>query len=155
MSFFSILTLTIYLIYLLIDSIVIYGVYAHLTYEGTKFFLKMVDDCSRFTWLYPLKHKSEASIYVKKNFTMVQTQFGVSIKCLKSNNAKELALAEFLASIGTLHQFSCVERPKQNSVAERKHQHLLNVARALYFQSKVPISFWGDCVSTTCNSRNF
>ena len=79
---------------------------------------------------------------------MVQTQFGVSIKCLRSNNAKELALTQFLASMGTLHQFSCVERPEQNSVVERKHQHLLNVARALFFHSKVPISFWGDCVTT-------
>ena len=78
---------------------------------------------------------------------MVQTQFFVSIKCLRSDNAKELALTQFLASIGTLHQFSYVERPKQNSVVERKHQHLLNVARALYFQSKVHISFWGNCVT--------
>lgn len=126
----------------------IWGPYAHPTYEGKRFFLTLVDDCSRFTWLFLLKHKSEASIYVQQFFAMVQTQFGVSIKCLRSDNAKELTLTEFLASTGTLHQFSCVERPEQNSVVEMKHQHLLNVARALYFQSKVPISFWGDCVTT-------
>jgi len=57
-------------------------------------------------------HKFEASIYVQTFFTMVQTQFGVSIKCLRSDNAKELALTHFLASMGTFHQFSYVERPE-------------------------------------------
>lgn len=79
---------------------------------------------------------------------MVKTQFGKTIKCIRSDIARELALTDFLQAQGVMHKLSCVERPQQNLVVKCKHQHLLNVAWALYFQSKVPIAFWGECVAS-------
>ncbi|XP_072058054.1 uncharacterized protein [Arachis hypogaea] len=73
-------------------------------------------------------------------------EFTTRVKQVRSDNVGELMLLDYLNSEGMLHQFSCVERPEQNAIVERKHQHLLNVARALFFQSKAPIAFWGDCV---------
>jgi len=58
-----------------------------------------------------------------------------------------VAHVAYLLSKGIIHQTSCVPTHQQNGVVERKHKHLLETSRANLFQSKLPIKFWGDCVS--------
>lgn len=48
----------------------------------------------------------------------------------------------FYKSKGILHQRSCVECPQQNGIVEHKHQHILNIARSLFFQSNILKTFW-------------
>ena len=68
------------------------------------------------------------------------------IKCIRSDNGTEFCLQNFFKSKGILHQLTCVNTPQQNLIAEKKNQHILNVARALMFQFQIPLSYCDDCV---------
>lgn len=47
---------------------------------------------------------------------------------------------------GIIHQRSYADSPQQNGAVERKHRHLLEIARALFFQAHLPFYLCGDSV---------
>lgn len=122
------------------------------TYDGKRYFMTLVDDFSKYTWLFLMNTKAESTIVLKMVLTLVQTQFDYKFKCLMSDNGIEFfneQVNSFLVQHGIIHQSSCVYTPQHNSKVERKHRSILNMARALRFQAFVPLQFRGECVSTT------
>lgn len=124
----------------------VWGPYSTISLLGHKYFLTLVDDYSRFTWVIFLKNKSETKNHIINFVAYLENQFNTSLKCLRSDNGTEFALNDFFLSKGIIHQKSCVETPQQNGVVERKHQHILNVARSFFFHSNVPLTMWNFCV---------
>ncbi|KAD2804249.1 hypothetical protein E3N88_37626 [Mikania micrantha] len=54
----------------------------------------------------------------------------------------------FYAKHGIVLETTCPHTPQQNGVVERKHRHVLEMARAIRFEANLPIKFWGECILT-------
>ncbi|KAG7551493.1 Ribonuclease H-like superfamily [Arabidopsis thaliana x Arabidopsis arenosa] len=72
-----------------------WGPFAVASYDGYKYFLTIVDDHSRATWVYLLRNKSEAITVLPGFVSMVETQFGVKVKAVRSDNAPEFNFTKF------------------------------------------------------------
>ena len=81
----------------------VWGPYSTPTLEGFKYFLTMVDDSTRATWIFFMKSKSEVRQLITSFYTMIHTQFGVKIKSVRTNNAMEFHMPEFYSSNGIIH----------------------------------------------------
>ncbi|KAJ0733050.1 putative RNA-directed DNA polymerase [Helianthus annuus] len=129
----------------------VWGPYKLASYEGYKYFLTVVDDFSRTVWCYLLKSKIEVFENIISFYELILTQFKIKIKVFRSDNGTEFVnnkMSMFCKEKGILHQTSCPYTQQQNGVVERKHRHLLNIARALMYQGGLPLRFWSDCVLT-------
>nr|KYP37239.1 Retrovirus-related Pol polyprotein from transposon TNT 1-94 [Cajanus cajan] len=103
------------------------------------------------------KIKSETLDMLKTFYTIIKRQFNVDVKKIRSDNGTEFTNSSFQRYIreeGIVHETSCVGAPQQNARVERKHWHILNVARALRFEANLPIHFWGECVLTATHLIN-
>ncbi|KAJ9547057.1 hypothetical protein OSB04_019600 [Centaurea solstitialis] len=120
--------------------------------SGSKWFVTFIDDCTRVSWIYLLKAKSDVSRIFPIFHVMIQNQFGTKIKHFRSDNARDYfnqILSSYFQKEGIIHESSCVATPQQNGVAERKNRHLLECTRALLFQHNIPKSYWGEAILTS------
>ena len=121
------------------------------TSSRATYFLTVIDDFSRIVWVFLLTTKFVVSSLLENFCAMTITQFGKQVQRVRADNGTEfLPLTPYFANHGILFETTCPYTPRQNARVERKHRHLLNVARALRFQAHLSLSFWGECVMTAC-----
>ena len=61
------------------------------------YFITFINDFSHKSWVYFLKHKSETFGIFQDFKSMVEKEYGESIKILKTNNGGELTKNEYYA----------------------------------------------------------
>jgi transposase InsO family protein len=89
---------------------------------GRHYFLLLVDDDTRYTWVVLLTAKSEASSAIKRIQAAIEKECGRKLRVLRIDNQGEFTAAEFATYCvdeGITRHFSAPYTPQQNGVVER------------------------------------
>ncbi|GJV05723.1 putative ribonuclease H-like domain-containing protein [Tanacetum coccineum] len=119
--------------------------------------LVVTDDLSRFSWVFFLGTKDETYSILKDFVTFIENQLNKKVKAIRCDNGTEFKnskLIELCGSKGIKRDYSNARTPQQNRVAERKNRTLIEAARTMLADSKLPTMFWTEAVSTACYVLN-
>ncbi|GJV44999.1 putative ribonuclease H-like domain-containing protein [Tanacetum coccineum] len=119
--------------------------------------LVVTDDYSRFTWVFFLATKDETSDILKSFITNIENLVDHKVKVIRYDNGTEFKnreMNQFYEIKGILRQFSVARTPQQNGVAKRRNRTLIEAARTMLANSKLPTTFWAEAVNTACYVQN-
>jgi transposase InsO family protein len=135
----------------------LFGSIAYISIGGSKYCLVIVDDYSRFIWVFFLQDKSQTQETLKGFLRRAQNDFILRIKKIRSDNGTEFKNSQiegFLEYEGIKHEFSSPYTPQQNGVVERKNRTLLDMARTMLEEYKTSDRFWVEAINTACYAIN-
>ena len=135
----------------------LFGPTSHDSLGNKKYCLVIVDDYSRYCWVFFLKLKSETQQIFIDFANEQQRQHEVTIKIIRSDNGSEFknyTLNGWLCDEGIKHQYSAAYTPQQNGVAERKNRTLMDMARSMMDEFQSSQNFWAETISAAFHYSN-
>ncbi|GJY07594.1 ribonuclease H-like domain-containing protein [Tanacetum coccineum] len=103
------------------------------------------------------KKNDETSGILKSFITGIENLVDHKVKVIRCDNGTEFKnreMNQFCEMKGILRQFSVARTPQQNGVAERRNRTLIEAARTMLADSKLPTTFWAEAVNTACYVQN-
>jgi transposase InsO family protein len=122
------------------------------TPSDSRYFLLLVDDCSRFMWLRTLRSKDQAADAIKQFQFMAEAETGRKLKAFWTDHGGEFTFVEFMEHCieqGMRRQMTAPYTPQQNGVVECRNQTVIGTARCLLKSKSLPGWLWGEAVATT------
>ncbi|GJY84995.1 putative ribonuclease H-like domain-containing protein, partial [Tanacetum coccineum] len=93
--------------------------------------------------------KSCKDLFNKGLTSFIENQLNKKVKAIRCDNGTEFKnskLIELYGSKGIKRDYSNARTPQQNGVAERKNRTLIEAARTMLADSKLPTMFWTEAV---------
>lgn len=111
--------------------------------NGYKYYLVFVDHFTRYSWLYPLKSKSDVATIFPLFHAKIEKMFSHKLKSIYTDGGIEyIKLKLYFNSNGISHYVSPPYTPERIGIAERKHRHIVETALTLLSHSSAPQKFW-------------
>nr|GEV26198.1 hypothetical protein [Tanacetum cinerariifolium] len=100
-----------------------------------------------------LKTKNETSGILRKFITEIENLKDLKVKIIRCDNGGEFRnkeMNDFCSQKGIKREFNNVRTPQQNGVAKRRNRTLIEAARTMLADAKLPVTFWAEAVNTAC-----
>nr|GEU96887.1 hypothetical protein [Tanacetum cinerariifolium] len=75
-------------------------------------------------------------------------------RCDNGGEFRNKEMTDFCSSKGIKREFSNARTPQQNRVAKRRNKTLIEAARTMLADAKLPVTFWAEAVNTACYVQN-
>jgi transposase InsO family protein len=128
-----------------------------LTKGGKRYFMTLIDDSTRFCYIYLLKSKYEALHYFKIYKAEVENQLEKKIKHLRSDRGGEYfsnTFDTFCEEHGIVHERTPPYSPQSNGIAERKNRTLTDLVNVMLETAGLSKEWWGEAILTACHVLN-
>jgi hypothetical protein len=128
--------------------------------EGTgkeNYFMLIIDDYSRLTWVAFLKEKAEAFEKFKIFKALTETQTGKRLKAVRSDRGGEFMsrdFKEFCDEHGIKREYTIPRTPQQNGVVERKNRTVQEMARSMMNEKNIGQTYWVEAIHTIVHVLN-
>jgi transposase InsO family protein len=114
------------------------------TFTKRRYFCTFIDDKSRYAEVTLLQDKAAVLDAYKEWKTREETQTGLKVKRFHADNAAEYKSSGFNdihKTTGTIATYSAPYTPAQNGRAERPNRTLMEKARAMLIEAKLPKAY--------------
>jgi len=127
------------------------------SFQGDRYFILFIDDCSRMTWVTFLKEKSKSLDKFKYFKEMVENELDMKIKCLRSDRGGEFTSNEFNMFCEN-HQIKrhiyAPRTPQWNGVVERKNMTIQEAVRTMIKEANLLEVYWREAIHTAIYIQN-
>jgi hypothetical protein len=110
-----------------------------------KSYVSFINDFSKFTWIYLVKHKPQVFQRFQECHTLVERLFDRKIITMQIDCGGEYEkLNSFFTKVGITHHVSYPHAHQLNGAAKCKHRHIIKVGLSLLAQAQMPLKFWDE-----------